>query len=319
MSALCSCGVSLLNTGRPNCIPIFGVTKQLILVPMIADDGSENSIDPTDTLNNAYFTDLINQADDSKRWYPSGALKNVTGERADPIMESFEDGSKVFIRQGVRTFTGMILKGGPVLLNQLNSNRCSTFGVFMIDTDGSIYGKVKNDDGLLYPIEVQAASFNGKLVFTTDTTIEKIMLMFEWGVDERDEDLRMIQANSITGINLSAVGGLIDVYYKSVSASTTELVVDIFNNYGNFVTGSPIEGLVVADFISSDSLTTSKVYNITDTADITISSVSESTTVAGRYTLNMGAGIVASDVLQVLIKKNGLDGATMIGTTLTAV
>jgi hypothetical protein len=286
---------------------------------MIADDGSENSIDPTDTLNNAYFTNLINQADDSMRWYPSGALKNVTGERADPIMESFEDGSKVFIRQGVRTFTGMILKGGPVLLNQLNSNRCSTFGVFMIDTDGSIYGKVKNDDGLLYPIEVQAASFNGKLVFTTDTTIEKIMLMFEWGVDERDEDLRMIQANSITGINLSAVGGLIDVYYKSVSASPSTIVVDIFNNYGNFVTGSPIEGLVVADFISSDTLATSKVYNITDNADITITTVTESNTVAGRYTLAMAAGIVASDVLQILVKKNGLDGATMIGTTIIAV
>jgi hypothetical protein len=33
----------------------------------------------------------------------------------------------------------------------------------------------------------------------------------------------------------------------------------------------------------------------------------------------MGAGIVASDVLQILVKKNGLDGATMIGTTIIAV
>jgi len=319
MSSLCSCGVSLLNTGRPNCIPIFGVTKQLILVPMIADDGSENSIDPTDTLNNAYFTSLINQSDDSKRWYPSGALKNVTGERADPIMESFEDGSKVFIRQGVRTFTGMILKGGPVLLNQLNSNRCSTFGVFMIDTDGSIYGKVKNDDGLLYPIEVQAASFNGKLVFTTDTTIEKIMLMFEWGVDERDEDLRMIQATSITGINLASVGGLIDVYYKVVSASTTSIVVDIFNKYGNFVTGSPIEGLLQTDFWSDYSQDYGLMYNVTDIGDVMVNTVTESNTIAGRYTLAMGAGIASGDQMQVLIKKNGLDAATMLGTFATAV
>lgn len=318
MSALCSCGVSLLNTGRPNCIPIFGVTKQLILVPMIADDGSENSIDPTDTLNNAYFTNLINQADDSKRWYPSGALKNVTGERADPIMESFEDGSKVFIRQGVRTFTGMILKGGPVLLNQLNSNRCSTFGVFMIDTDGSIYGKVKNDDGLLYPIEVQAASFNGKLVFTTDTTIEKIMLMFEWGVDERDEDLRMIQANSITGINLSAVGGLIDVYYKVTACGTTTMDINVFNKYGNFVTGSPIEGLLNTDLRSSDDATVGSIYNVTDDSSF-VCTMTESNSQPGSYTLSFFGSVAVGDQLQVLFEKNGLDFKTMLGTLATAV
>lgn len=318
MSSLCSCGVSLLNTGRPNCIPIFGVTKQLILVPMIADDGTENSIDPTTTLNSAYFTALINQADDSKRWYPSGTLKNVTGERADPIMEPFDDGSKMFIRQGVRTFSGMILKGGPFLLNQLNSNRCSTFGVYMIDTDGSIYGKVKNSDGLLYPIEVQAASFNGKLVFTTDTTVEKIMLMFEWGVDEKDEDLRMIQSSSITGINLSSASGLIDTYVEVVSCGQTSTVLRLYNQYGNLVTGSPIEGLLVTDFVSSVGGATSKIRNTTDSLDVTITTVTESTTTPGTYTLAYASQTVA-DVLQPLIKKNGLDGASMIGTVGTVV
>jgi hypothetical protein len=318
MSALCSCGVSLLNTGRPNCIPIFGVTKQLVLVPMIADDGTENSIDPTTTLNSAYFTALINQADDSKRWYPTGAMKNVSGERADPITESFEDGSKIFIRQGVRNFSGLLLKGGPVLLNQLNSNRCSTFGVYMIDSDGSIYGKVKNSDGLLFPIEVQAASFNGKLVFTTDTTVEKIMLGFEWGVDERDEDLRMIQATSITGINLSTASGLIDAYCEVVSCSQTSMELRVFNQYGNMVTGSPIEGLLVADFVSSVTATASKIRNTTDSADVTITSVTESTTTPGTYTLAYASQTVA-DVLQPLVKKNGLDGATMIGTVGTVV
>jgi hypothetical protein len=319
MSALCSCGVSLQNTGTPNCIPVFGVTKQLILVPLIANDGTENSIDPTDTLDSAYVTALINQADDSKRWYPVGPLKNVAGERADALMETFEDGSKVFIRQGVRSFTGLVLKGGPELLNQLNSNRCSSFGAYMIDSNGSLYGKVKNDDGMLYPVEIQADSFYNKLMFTTDTTIQKIMISFEFGIDEKDEDLRMILSSSFTGVNLANVKGLINTYYKGVAIGTTSIVVDIFNKYGDFVNGSPVEGLQTADFVSSDSATTGKVYDITDNSDVTISSVAESTTQLGRYTLSMSSGITVGDDLQILVKKNGLDGSTMLGTIVTAV
>jgi hypothetical protein len=314
MSALCSCGVSLQNTGTPNCIPVFGVTKQLILVPLIANDGTENSIDPTDTLNSAYVTALINQADDSKRWYPVGPLKNVAGERADALMETFEDGSKVFIRQGVRSFTGLVLKGGPELLNQLNSNRCSSFGAFMIDSNGSLYGKVKNDDGMLYPVEIQADSFYNKLMFTTDTTIQKIMISFEFGIDERDEDLRMILSSSFTGVNLANVRGLINAYVRVVSTGQTSMVVDVYNKYGDFINGSPVEGLLIADFASSVTETNSKIRNTTDGADVTLTTVTESTSQAGRYTLAYTSQTV-SDVLQPYVKKNGLDGTTMIGTT----
>lgn len=318
MSALCSCGVSLQNTGTPGCIPIRDVTKQIILVPLVANDGTENYIDPADTLNSAYFTALFNQSDDSKRWYPVGPFKNVTSERADPIKETFEDGSSVFIRQGVRNFSAMILKGGPELLSQLNSNRCSTFGAYIVDASGSITGKIKNGDGYLYPIEIQAASFNGKLVFTTDTTTEKIMLQYEYGVDEKDEDLRTIMATSITGINLANVKGLVNAYVTVVSCGQTSLVVKVYNKYGDFISGSPVEGLVVGDFASSTSGTGSKIRNTTDGSDVTLSSVTESTSTPGEYTLVYTSQTV-SDVLQPYVKKNGYDGSTMIGTTATVV
>jgi hypothetical protein len=313
MATLCDCGVSLQNTGTPSCVPLFGVTKQYILVPLVADDGTENKIDPATTLNNAYFTALINQADDSKRWYPTGALKNVAGERADAIFETFEDGSKYFIRQGIRNVSALILKQGPELLAQLNANRCSTFGMFIIDNNGSIYGKVKNNDGFLYPIEVDANTFYAKMVFTTDTTIQKLMLQFEWGVDERDEDLRMIAASSITGINLATVSGLMNLYCTIVSTTQTVMTLKVFAKFGNIVTNYPISGLVTADFVSTVAAATSKMRNNTDGADVTVVAA-ESSTVPGTYTLTYSSQTVA-DVLQPLVKKNGLDGSTMIGTT----
>lgn len=317
MSTLCSCDVSLQNTGSPNCSPIFGVGVNAILVPLIADDGTVNKIDPAATLNSAYFTALFNQADDSKRFYPTGKMKNVTTDRADPIRETFEDGSSEFIRDGVRTYAGMLVKGSFELSAQFNANRCSTFGVYIIDVDGSILGKVANDDGYLYPIEVDAATFYSKMMLTTDTTVQKIMLSWQWGVLEKDDDLRMIQASSITGINLANAKGLMNAYCTIVSTTQTVMTLDIYAKFGNIVTNTPIEGLVTADFVSSDGGATSRIYNSTDDADVTVTAA-ESATVPGRYTLTYTSQTV-SDVLQPLIKKNGYDGVTMIGTTGTVV
>ena len=315
--SLCSCDVSLQNTGSPSCAPVMGVAANFILVPLIANDGTFNKIDPSATLNDAYFTALINEADDSKRWYPTGKLKNVTTDRADPILETFEDGSSVFIRDGIRNFTAMIIKGSFELAKQFNANRCSTFGIFIVDLDGNILGTTKTGSDYLYPIAVDAATFYAKPVFTTDTTIQKIMLQGQWDVLQKDDDLRMISASSITAANIVNLKGLMNVYATIVSTSTTTMVLDLYAKVGNIVTNYPIEGLVTADFVSSDTGSTSKMYNITDASDVTVTAA-ESTTIDGRYTLTYTAQTVA-DVLQPLIKKNGLDGVTMIGTTGTVI
>jgi len=315
--SLCSCDVSLQNTGSPSCAPIMGVAANFILVPLIANDGTFNYIDPTATLNDAYFTALINEADDSKRWYPTGKLKNVTTDRADPILETFEDGSSVFIRDGIRNFTAMIIKGSFELAKQFNANRCSTFGIFIVDLDGNILGTTKTGSNYLYPIACDAATFYAKPVFTTDTTIQKIMLMGQWDVLQKDDDLRMISASSISAANIVNLKGLINVYATIISTSTTTMVVDLYAKVGDMANNYRIEGLVTADFVSSDTGSTSKMYNITDASDVTVTAA-ESTTVDGRYTLTYTAQTVA-DVLQPLIKKNGLDGVTMIGTTGTVI
>jgi hypothetical protein len=315
--SLCSCDVSLQNTGSPSCAPIMGVAANFILVPLIANDGTFNYIDPTATLNDAYFTALINEADDSKRWYPTGKLKNVTTDRADPILETFEDGSSVFIRDGIRNFTAMIIKGSFELAKQFNANRCSTFGIFIVDLDGNILGTTKTGSDYLYPIACDAATFYAKPVFTTDTTIQKIMLMGQWDVLQKDDDLRMISASSISAANIVNLKGLMNVYATIVSTSATTMVLDLYAKVGNIVTNYPIEGLVTANFVSSDTGTTSSMYNITDNSDLSVTAA-ESTTIDGRYTLTY-TGAVASEVLQPLIKKNGLDGVTMLGTTGTVI
>ena len=107
-----------------------------------------------------------------------------------------------------------------------------------------------------------------------------------------------------------------DVYATIVSTGQTAMVVKLYAKFDDIVTNYPIEGLVVADFVSTVAAATSRIRNTTDAADVTITTAVESP--AGTYTLSYTSQTV-SDVLQPLIKKNGLDGATMIGTTGTVV
>eukprot|EP01045_Picozoa_sp_COSAG04_P046060 COSAG04_NODE_16474_length_498_cov_0.593985_2_plen_42_part_01 len=38
----CDCNAGLSNTGVPNCVPVQGITSSLILVPLMANDGTKN-------------------------------------------------------------------------------------------------------------------------------------------------------------------------------------------------------------------------------------------------------------------------------------
>ena len=142
------------------------------------------------------------------------------------------------------------------------------------------------------------------------------MLQFEWGVDERDEDLRMIAASSITGINLASALGLMNAYYKVISCGTATMVIDVFAKFGNIVTNTPIEGLLNTNLKSSNNGSAGAVYNITDNANV-VCTMAESSTIPGRYTLTFFASVTVGDDIQVLFAKNGLDFTGMIGTIAT--
>ncbi len=318
MSSVCNCNVSLSNTGSPGCSPVMGVTRNEIMVPKFANDGTRNGIDPTDTLNSAYFTALINQSDDSKRWYPIGEMKNIATEKAESTFETFEDNTKVLIKEGIRNFSGLLLKGTTELMGKLKANRCSDFGVYLIDNNGSLIGTWSETDGKLYPIDIDENSFDVKLMFTTDTTIQKLMVTFDFDQAMRDEDLRMILSTEITGINLTTLKGLLDIFYKVVSCGQTELVIDVYAKYNSVINPYAVEGLVVADFVGSTSLVASRIRNVTDNADVTITSVVESATVPGRYTLAYTSQTVA-DVLQPFVKTNGKDASGFLTVQATVV
>ena len=129
----CDCNAGLSNTGRPNCVPLFGITSSLIIVPKMANDGTINGIDLSAPVPT--WSSLVNEADKSKRWFPLPSFENVELAKADSLFEEANSGRMVYLRQGKRSFAGELWAedSTPTFLGKLAKSRCVEFGVYIVD------------------------------------------------------------------------------------------------------------------------------------------------------------------------------------------
>ena len=219
----CECNVGISNTGRPNCVPLFSITSSMIVVPKKANDGTLNRIDLNAPI--PVWADLINEADESKRWFPLPSFENVELPKADSQFEESNSGKMAFLRQGKRSFSGELWAedSTPTFLGKLEASRCVDFGVYIIDVNGNLIGS--EIDGFLYPIDVDNQSWNPIFMFATDSTVQKIMLTFDVNRLFDESTMYMITGGE-AGIDFGTLEGLIDVVLTvvgTVGQATTTL------------------------------------------------------------------------------------------------
>lgn len=214
----CDCNAGLSNTGRPACVPIQSVTSALIVVPLTANDGTKNGIDLNAALPT--WSDLINEADASKRWFPLPAFENVELPKADSQFEEANSGRMAFLRQGKRSFSGELWSedSTPTFLGKLTKSRCVDFGIYIVDVNGNLIGS--EVDGYLYPIPVDNPSWDPRFMFATDSTVQKIMLGFDFDRLFDESTMYMITPDE-AGQNFNDLEGLIDVLFTNTSAAGT--------------------------------------------------------------------------------------------------
>lgn len=305
MALTCKCGTGLGNTGYPTCINLLAVAHGIIMVNYFDEDGNVNSIDLTDTLNAAYVTAKINEVDTDKRWFPLMGIKNVENLRGDPEFETFNDNSKMRVQNGVRTFKGFAPGVSNKLIGALDGASCEQIGVFIVGINGELQG---NDSvpGFLYPIMVSKNSFIATLMLAQDKLVQKGNIEFQIDQSERDQDLAMITREEFGDYDLTKIKGLRDATIVVVanSTTTTGCVVKVYDtNNGTAITKDPIPGLVTADFVSTVGGATSRVYNVDDALNVTITATE---TVDGTYALAWAAQGTTEEI-EILIKKNGFE------------
>lgn len=283
----CNCDAGLANTGRPGCVPLQSVTSKLIMVPLMANDGTLNGIDLSAPLPT--WSDLINESDASKRWFPLPAFENVEMPKADSQFEEANSGRMAFLRQGKRSFAGELWgdDSTPTMLGKLNAGRCVQFGVYIVDVNGALIGSKVG--GYLYPIPVDEQSFDPKWMVATDSTVQKIMVGFDFDRLFDDSTMYMI-TSSEAGINFNSLSGLIDINVVNDVIATTTLTFDAVLDYGTALNPIKAQGLVSGDFT---------LTNTTTTLAVSVTAVENT---PGNYTLTYTAQTLGDGASLVIAK-----------------
>ena len=291
----CNCNAGLGNTGRPGCVPIQSVTSKLIMVPLNANDGTLNGIDlsaPLPTWNS-----LVNEPDASKRWFPLPAFENVELPKAESQFEEANSGRMAFLREGKRSFTGELWgeDSTPTLLGKMKAGRCVNFGVYVVDVTGNLIGSKVN--GYLYPIPVDNQSWNPTFMFATDSTVQKIMLTFDFDRLFDDSTMYMITATE-ANLDFNTLTGLIDVNLVEVSSSATQVVLEATFDYGTALNPILLQGVT--------STSDWEIFDVTNQLSLG-SPTAVSELPAGTYTLLKS--LTVGDTYTVSVVKDGFTGS----------
>jgi hypothetical protein len=291
----CNCNAGLGNTGRPGCVPIQSVTSKLIMVPLNANDGTLNGIDlsaPLPTWNS-----LVNEPDASKRWFPLPAFENVELPKAESQFEEANSGRMAFLREGKRSFTGELWgeDSTPTLLGKMKAGRCVNFGVYVVDVTGNLIGSKVN--GYLYPIPVDNQSWNPTFMFATDSTVQKIMLTFDFDRLFDDSTMYMITATE-ANLDFNTLTGLIDVNLVETSSSASQVVLEATFDYGTALNPILLQGVT--------STSDWEIFDVTNQLSLG-SPTAVSELPAGTYTLLKS--LTVGDTYTVSVVKDGFTGS----------
>lgn len=309
---VCNCNLSMSNTGS-GCVPLINVTKKVLMIPVFDSTGVRNYIDLTGTIDQAFFTALINNADGSKRLFPLPSVIDVDDKRADAITQELSDGRKIFIRDGSRSFMGMIWarEGNPILKGKIESARCGDVGVYLVDRTGNLIGIVSEDKTKLYPIRIDSNSLSAMFIQPTDKTAQGIKLVFDFDPDENDACLGMITSAEMGDAEPLIFKGLIDVYAKYTTPTVNGVVVELYTDFGTPINPVRVEGLVAADMA---------FYNVTATSAIAITGTGAAFSEdaeGGTYTITYATADqpTVGHVIRLTPTKNGYDFSEVVADT----
>lgn len=269
------------------------------------------------TLNNAFFTVMINHPDSSRRWFPTPLLKNATNKRGNSIMKTYDDQTESKVQQGVRKFNAIIPGkfASPQFLGASLSASNIDFGTYIMDKDQNLIGQVDNPASIawLYPVKVDSNSWDPIYNEGADKDEQEVMLNFNFDATAIDSYLNAL-AGSLNGINgdidpaanLYNIPGLLNVsaVISAIATSTAStFTLQLKTLGGSALTPVNDTGLVVSNFISPVTGLAGKVYDATAAADVAVSTCVERLSSTGRptgiYDITLGATVTAAHKVSV--------------------
>lgn len=291
----CNCDViSLGNTGLPDCSLIADVAAFPLLDMAKDSSGAPKERLKTDLTVFANLEPLLNAASPLDRIYPIGKFENVEHNREDDVFWTANSGKQAFVREGFKTFQGMIINAPRELTGKLNSNACQSFGFHFLDDSNQLVTKKGTDSTKCKPILIDPDTFRTKYVEATNDAPAMLMLSFQWKSTEKDADVKVVGGLDYTGSDLY---GLIDADATYSAITTAGFTATITST----CYGGAVEGLLLGDFSLAEVSPTPGVESI--------ASVTESS--AGVYDIVLTTPAASTEVFRLSASKDRFDFSEM--------
>ena len=297
---VCKCDSGAANTGF-DCTNLGGQTRLSFLMNKTKKDGSPNGIDfAADAVNGVIPASVIqakiNDPIPEDRWFPVGKFENVEDVRAEIVVQTFNSGNSAKIKDGIRTFSGALIKMAPNYVETLESFGCQKdVAVMHVDLESSLIGE-SIDGNFLRPIKIDSNTISAILVKTSDTEVSYITFSYAYAQTTQDGNLSMITADGF-GIDLTNVRGLLEGKVVLNPVLSDKMTIKASVAYGNVINGGlKVEDLEISDF---------SIQNVTQAATVVIDTLDSTLSSEGVYVLNYGSGVTASDVLVLTTTKTG--------------
>lgn len=290
----CDCVTGLGNTGVPSCLPINEIPVGFLFQRTYNNAGTKNYLDGTLIGNASYLTDLCFNSDSSVRLFPMQNIAEGVSERGDSVFYTDSLGVQHFIKEGERTYVGeKVTDATPLLVGKIGTMKCNQMSVYVIGHKGGIFGE-STTNGELYGYEIVKGSMDLRWVTMTSSKPAHIPVKFTLSDTVLDENIMKFE-NSEIADSVQELKGFLDIDGTVDGAvSVSEFTVDLALQYGTAKTLTAVEGLVLADFLLTE---TSPTPGVT-----TISAVTESS--AGKYVFTCTT--TSADVNSLTLSATGL-------------
>ena len=306
MSLSTTCG-NVNNFGQPTCIGILERPEKLCFVKTTADDGTANSILSTDTIDDTYVSDLINQTDKSKAWYPSGVLNKVNDTRGDN--NTFEiDGFEINVSDGVRVMAFTVIDGAsPQTAEAYNALGNKDISFYTWSVSGQIGGNDRTADTLL-PFRIKKKTMQAIYQPPNKENETPAMVLVQFAISDLEDDNNIAFIDFGTGatdvqVDITSYTGLIDVTMGAASSITTSsFTSEIVYDYGPAFSKQKFKGGDLADFTLAEITPTpgaSPLTSVTESAD-------------GVYDFVITTPETTGDLLRLTFSKTAYDPAGTI-------
>lgn len=291
----CACDDGNGNTGKTNCVDVFRYAQGFGIQNIVANDGTLNQIDLAVASITTEWSDLLTNANRTKRLYPIKPLRNVLFPKEDTQYETDNTGQKTRVRDGAQSVTAEEWEVSNVYVSKIRQAICPRNGVWIYTKTGVI--GLKDSDGKFNPIEISA--FDANYHFPDGTQTAKMMMAFDFAASVDVAQLWLVSYEDLN-TTYNAQMGLIDVNFEEIDApSAGSIGLRLTTDYGQgLLNNQTVDGLVTANFtvtangVAVVGLAVTEVaddkYTISYTAetpgDTMVVTVSTSTGFEGSYT-----------------------------------